>query len=57
MIYIIFAYMYTSVSTMLEKGLRKNILKKRRDGEIGKQTKWSGTTEYKIEKVKQTREK
>ena len=38
---------------MLDKGLRAS--KKRRDGEIGKQTKWNGSTEYEIKKVKQTR--
>ena len=27
----------------------------RRDGEIGKQTKWNGNTAYEREKVKQTR--
>jgi len=38
------------------KGLRKNIKKKKRkSGEIEKQTKWNGSTEYEIEKVKQTR--
>ena len=29
-------YVYKSFSTMLHKGLRKNIKKKRQDGEIGK---------------------
>ena len=29
--------------------------KKRKDGEIGKQTKCNGSTEYEIEKVKQIR--
>ena len=28
---------------------------KQRNGEIGKQTEWDGSTEYEIEKVKQTR--
>ena len=27
----------------------------KKDGEIGKQTKWNGSTENEIEKVKQTR--
>ena len=42
---------------MLDKGLRKNIKgqKKGRAGEIGKQVKWNESTEYEIEKVKQTR--
>ena len=31
-----YVYVYKSVSTLLDKGLRKNIKKKRRDGEIGK---------------------
>ena len=31
--------------------LRKNIKKKRRDEEIGKQTKWNGNIEYETEKV------
>jgi len=31
----IFIYVYKSFSTILDKGLRKNI-KKKRDGEIGK---------------------
>ena len=35
---------------MLDEVLRKNIQKK--DGEIGKQTKWDRSTEYVIEKVK-----
>ena len=39
---------------MLDTGLIKNI-KKKRYGEIGKQTKWNGSTEYEIQKVKQTR--
>ena len=42
---------------MLDKGLRKNI-KKRRDGEIGKHKlneMVALNTEYEIEKVKQTR--
>ena len=38
---------------MLGKGLRKNIKKKKKTV-IGKQTKWN-STEYEIEKVKQTR--
>ena len=42
-------YVYKSFSTTLDKGLRK---KKR---EIGKQTKWNGSTEYEIEKMEQTR--
>ena len=33
---------------MRDNDLRNNI--KKRDGEIGKQTKWSGSTEYEIEK-------
>ena len=45
--------MYTKAS-LLDKSLRKNIFLKR-DGEIGKQTKWNGSTEYETEKVKQTR--
>ena len=32
----IYIYVYKSFSTMLDKGLRKNIKWKRRDGEIGK---------------------
>ena len=35
----IYIYVYNSFSTMLDKGQRKNIKKKRRDEEIGKQTK------------------
>ena len=38
-------YVYKSFSTMLDKGLRKNI-KQKSDGEIGKQTKWNGSTAY-----------
>ena len=34
--YIIYIYVYKSVSTMLDKSLRKNIKEKRIDGEIGK---------------------
>ena len=51
----IYIYVYKSFSTTLDEGLRKNTLKKRRDGENEKQTKWNGSTEYEIEKVKQTR--
>ena len=53
--YYFYIYVYKSVSTMLDKGLRKH--KKKREGEIEKQTKWNGSTEYDIEKVKQTRRK
>lgn len=49
---IIYTYVYKSFSTILEKGLRNNIKKK--DGEIGKQNKCIGSTEYEIKKVKQT---
>ena len=52
-IHIIFIYVYKSFCTILDKGLRKNI--KKRDGEIVKQTKQNGSTEYEIGKVKQTR--
>ena len=48
-IYIYYAYdiyKYTK-AFLLDKGLRKK--------EIGKQTKWNGSTEYEIEKVEQTR--
>ena len=51
-------YVYKSFSTTLDKGLRKNLEKKGKDGEVGNwrtQTKWNGSTEYEIEKVKQTR--
>ena len=48
----IFIYVYKSF-IILDKGLRKNI--KKRDGEIGTQTKLNGRAEYEIEKVKQTR--
>jgi len=41
-----------SFSTTFDKGLRNN---KKKETEIGKQTKWNVSTEYKIEKVKQTR--
>ena len=39
--------------------MRKNVKKEKkgRDGEIGKQTKLNGSTEYELEKVKQTRQK
>ena len=51
----IYIYVYNRFSTILGKGLRKNIKKKkRRDGEIGEH-KWNGSTEYEIEKEKQTR--
>ena len=41
---------------MLDRGLGKNIKKKKgKDGKTGKQTKWNGSTEYEIEKVKPTR--
>ena len=35
----VYIYIHKSFSTMLDKGLRKNI-KQKSDGEIGKQTKW-----------------
>ena len=49
-------HMYKCFSTTFDKGLRKNNnqKKKKTDGEIGKQTKCNGRTEYKIEKVKQS---
>ena len=40
---------------MLDRGLGKNIKKNRKGGEIGKQTKWNGSIEYQIDKVKPTR--
>ena len=46
-------YVYTNFSTMLDKGLRKNINKKR--WRNWKTNKWNGSTEYKIEIVKQAR--
>ena len=56
----LYIFMYKSFSTTLDKGLRKNIKKKkeekRKDGEIGEH-KWNGSTEYETEKVKQTRKK
>ena len=52
--YYIYIYVYKSFSAILDKGLRKKN-KKIKGGKIGKQTKWNGSTEYKIEKVKQTR--
>ena len=44
----IFIYVYKSFSTILDKGLRKN--NKKRDGEIGKQTKLNESSKYEIEK-------
>ena len=48
----IYIYVYESFSSTLDKGLRKNIKKKRRNGEIGKYKQLNGSTEYEIEKVK-----
>ena len=45
-------YVYKSFLTILDKGLKTQ---KKRDGEIGEQTKWNGSAEYEIEKMKQTR--
>ena len=42
-------YVYINFLTILDKGLKKNT-EKRRDGEIGEQTKWNGSAEYEIEK-------
>ena len=40
---------------MLDKGSRKNIKNRKRDGETGKSyTKCNGITECEVEKVKQT---
>ena len=47
-------YVHKSFSTMLDKVLRKNIKKKKRDGKIGK-PEWNGSIEYEIEKMKLTR--
>ena len=54
--HIFYVYVYKSFSTRLDKVLRKNIKRKKRerDGEIGKQAKWNGNTGYEVEKVKQT---
>ena len=52
-VHAIYIQVYKSFSIVLDKGLRKN--KQKRDGEIGKQTKGNGSTEYAIERVKQTR--
>ena len=52
-LYILFIYICVqSLSITLDKGLRKN--NDKTDREIGKQTKWNGSTSYKIEKGKQT---
>ena len=42
-------YVHKSFSTMLDKVLRKNIKKKKRDGKIGK-PEWNGSTELKNRK-------
>ena len=39
----------------LIKAWERKQTKIKKGGKIGKQTKWNGSTEYKIEKVKQTR--
>ena len=57
-LYKLYIYVYRSFSTMLNKGLRENIRKKKKDWEAGKHTlnetkTWS--TEHEIEKLKQTR--
>ena len=49
--HIIYIYVYKCFSTTSDKGLKKNIKKKKRDGEIRKH-KCNGSTEYGIEKVK-----
>ena len=48
-----YIYVYKSFSTKLDRGLRKKFKKK--DGETGKQTNWNQSTEYEIEKVRQTK--
>ena len=45
-------FMYTKAFLLYLIKAWERALKK--DGEIGKQTKWNGSTEYEIEKVKQT---
>ena len=44
----IYICVYKSFSTMFDKGLRKNIFKKRRDEEIRKQAQWNGSTLFLI---------
>ena len=46
-------FMYTKAFLLYLIKAWERTLKK--DGEIGKQTKWNGSTENEIEKVKQTR--
>ena len=46
--HIIYVYTHKSFITILNKGLRKN--NKKRDGEIGKQTKLNESSKYEIEK-------
>ena len=55
-IHTIFIYVYKSFSAMLDKDLRKNIKKKRRDGEIGKhKLNEMGAQNMNQKKMKQTR--
>ena len=52
----VYIYVYKNFSTLLDKGYRKNIRKKWRNGEVGKhKLNEKENTECEIEKVKQTR--
>ena len=53
----IFVLVYKSFSATLDKGLRKNIKRKKKVEEMEKlkNTKWNESTEYESEKVKQTK--
>ena len=53
--YILFIYMYTKAFPICFIKVWERTLKKKR--KIGKQTKWNRSTEYEIEKMKQTRQK
>ena len=54
-LYILYMCTYRSFSTAVDKGLRKNNNNKKRQTNWKILTRWSGSTEYETEKVKQTK--
>ena len=46
----VYIYIQKNFSTVLDKGWERISIKRGRYGKIGKQTKWNGSTEYKIQK-------